>query len=53
MKDERKVRATESTPLPKIEAVGDNRVRQKRMTARYYHASVRGADKLGKGEKVV
>jgi len=35
MKDERKVRATESTPLPKIEAIGDNRVRQKRMTARY------------------
>ena len=40
--DERKVRAAQGTPLPKIEAVGDSRCRQKRMTAR-----------KGKGEKVV
>ena len=40
--DGRKVRAAQGTPLPKIEAVGDSRCRQKRMTAR-----------KGKGEKVV
>lgn len=39
---ERKVRAAQSTPLPKIEATGDDRVRQKKRTAR-----------KGKGEKAV
>ena len=32
---ERKVRAAQDTPLPKIEAVGDSRIRQKRTTAPY------------------
>ena len=30
---ERKVRAAQGTPLPKIEAIGDNRCRQKKTTA--------------------
>ena len=40
--DGRKVRAAEDIPLPKVEAVGDSRCRQKKTTAR-----------KGKGEKVV
>jgi hypothetical protein len=39
--DERKVRAAEDIPLPKVEAVGDSRYRQKKITAC-----------KGKGEKV-
>jgi len=40
---ERKVRAAQGSPLPKIEAIGDGRTGQKRMTA----------PSGGKGEKVV
>ena len=32
---ERKVRAAQGAPLPKVEAIGDSRVRQKKITARY------------------
>ena len=41
---QRKVRAAKGSPLLKVEAIGDSRCRQKRMTA-----SIR----WGKGEKVV
>jgi len=40
---ERKVRAVQGAPLLKMEAIGDSRCRQKRMTA----------PGVGKGEKVV
>lgn len=49
---ERKVRAAQGIPLPKLEAIGDSRCRQKKMTARNLsriHAGVVS----GKGEKVV
>jgi len=39
---ERKVRAAKGTPLLKMEAIGDSRLEQKKMTAM-----------IGKGEKVV
>ena len=43
----RKVRAAQGAPLPKIEAVGDGRIRQKKTTA------VNGLKRrCGKGEKV-
>ncbi len=32
---ERKVRAALGTPLPKVEAIGDNRCRQKKITASF------------------
>lgn len=40
----RKVRAAQDAPLPKVEAIGDSRIWQKKTTARR---------KEGKGEKVV
>ena len=49
---ERKVRAAQGIPLPKLEAIGDSRCLQKKMTARNLsriHAGVVS----GKGEKVV
>ena len=42
---ERKVRAAQGAPLLKMEAVGDGRCRQKKMTA--------SPNGTGKGEKVV
>jgi len=56
-KHERKVRAAQDTPLPKIEAVGDSRICQKKTTAsapswaRLRARSLRCGP--GKGEKVV
>jgi hypothetical protein len=44
---ERKVRAAQDAPLPKIEAVGDSGIRQKKTTAG------KGMALAGKGEKVV
>ena len=41
---ERKVRAAQGAPLPKVEAIGDSRCRQKKTTAFL---------RRGKGEKVV
>ena len=42
MRRGRKVRAAQGAPLPKIEAIGDSRLRQKKTTA---------SRKVGKGEK--
>jgi len=43
---ERKVRAAQDTPLAKVQAIGDSRIWEKRMTALFLM-------KKGKGEKVV
>ena len=51
LESERKVRATQSAPLPKIEAIGDSRVRQKKITTG--NCVLATARVSGKGEKVV
>ena len=48
---ERKVRAAQGAPLPKVEAIGDSRVRQKKITTG--NCVLAMARVSGKGEKVV